>query len=57
MIIGGIGVNWQMSHFIIQDFDLGLGNAVSDNCYIDQVLRPNVVTYFQRHLNHFLPWT
>ena len=51
MIWGAIGVNRRIC-VMFQNVDSGLGNGVNADRYIDQVLRPHVVSYFLRHPNH-----
>ena len=51
MIWGAIGFNHLVGSVVFQGIGPGRGNGVTAQRYINQVLRPQIVPYFQRH-NH-----
>jgi hypothetical protein len=51
MVWGGIGLNVKLGPVIFQNLGPGRGNGVRAARYIDQVLRPHVVSHFSRHQN------
>jgi hypothetical protein len=49
MVWGGIGFNVKLGPVIFQNHGLGRGNGVTAARYIDEVLRPHIVSHFARH--------
>ena len=52
MIWGAIGLNQRVGPVIFQNVGQGRGNGVNAARYINQVLRPHVLPFFQRHPQH-----
>ena len=52
MIWGAIGVNRRLGPVVFQNVGQGRGNGVNANRYINEVLMPHVVPYFQHHPQH-----
>ena len=51
MIWGAIGLNRRLGPVIFQNIGPGLGNGVNAQRYINQVLAPEIMLYFQQHGN------
>ena len=51
MIWGAIGPNRRLGPVIFQNIGLGRGNGVNAQRYINWVLAPEIMPYFQQHAN------
>ena len=51
MTWGAIGLNQRLGPIIFQNIGPGCGNGVKAQRYINQVLAPEIMPYFQQHTN------
>ena len=51
MTWGAIGLNRRLGPVIFQNIGPGRGNGVNAQRYINQVLAPEIMPYFQQHAN------